>query len=95
MHFVYILYSDRINQFYVGETTDVNERLIKHNEERNESSTAKGRPWVLKAYFEVPDRSYALRVEKFIKRQKSRMFIEKLIEQGHLKKFPEMKQVSL
>jgi len=93
MHFVYILYSESIDRFYIGESKDVDARLIKHNADNNQSSTRKGIPWKLKAKFEVPDRNYALKVEKFIKDQKNREFTEALISRGSLKKFPEMTKV--
>ncbi|MBK7964881.1 MAG: GIY-YIG nuclease family protein [Bacteroidetes bacterium] len=30
MHFLYILYSPTINKYYVGETKDLDQRLIEH-----------------------------------------------------------------
>jgi putative endonuclease len=32
MHFVYILYSSKHDKYYVGQTDDVERRLVKHNE---------------------------------------------------------------
>ncbi|HEX9826971.1 MAG TPA: GIY-YIG nuclease family protein [Flavobacteriaceae bacterium] len=31
MHFLYIIYSRSIGTYYVGETHDMDERLVKHN----------------------------------------------------------------
>jgi putative endonuclease len=31
MHFVYIIYSKKIGKYYVGETSDIEQRLIQHN----------------------------------------------------------------
>jgi putative endonuclease len=31
MHFHYIIYSKSIDTFYIGETHDIDERLINHN----------------------------------------------------------------
>jgi len=31
MHFVYIIYSKKIDKYYVGETPDVANRLLQHN----------------------------------------------------------------
>ena len=42
--------------------------------------TSKHRPWILKAVFECgPDKSIAMKTEQFIKKQKSRVLIEKII----------------
>ncbi|MEL6193163.1 MAG: GIY-YIG nuclease family protein [Bacteroidota bacterium] len=82
---IYILYSEKSDKYYVGQTYDVQKRLHDHNsgERPNQKSkyTFKHRPWVLKASFEVRGgRSNAMKVEQYIKRQKSRAFIEKLLE---------------
>ena len=87
-YFIYILYSVGSDRYYVGHTHDVDARLRDHNQaERPSQSTKytfKHRPWVLKCHFEVGhDRGEAMKVEKYIKRQKSRRFIEKVIE-NHL-----------
>ncbi|PCH68043.1 MAG: excinuclease ABC subunit C, partial [Bacteroidetes bacterium] len=31
MYFVYILFSETINKFYIGHTSNLSERLKKHN----------------------------------------------------------------
>jgi putative endonuclease len=50
MHYLYILYSKKIDQYYTGETRDVSRRVIKHN--RGHSvATKKGVPWELKKIF--------------------------------------------
>ncbi|PWD98060.1 GIY-YIG nuclease family protein [Marinilabilia rubra] len=79
--FVYILYSPKADKYYVGQTSDVTRRLKEHNNPEVFSKfSAKGIPWTLKAFFKISDsRSEANRVERFIKKQKSRIFIEKLI----------------
>ena len=87
-YYIYILYSPGSDRYYVGYTYDVGARLKDHNEgDRPDQSTKytfKHRPWELKASFLVgPDRGMAMKVERFIKRQKSRKFIEKVIESQH------------
>jgi len=43
---IYILYSRKLNRFYVGQTTNLENRLIEHN--RSESLyTSQGAPWTL------------------------------------------------
>ena len=77
--FVYILQSDRTSGYYVGQSKDVQLRLIQHNSNDNVHFTHRDRPWVLKATLVCTTRTQALKVESFIKKQKSRVFIEKII----------------
>jgi putative endonuclease len=87
MHFCYIIYSTIRDKYYTGETPDVIERLIFHNNiELNTNSTKAGIPWEVKLVIECTDRALALKVEKHIKKMKSRIFIENLI------KYPELVQ---
>ncbi|WP_420490402.1 GIY-YIG nuclease family protein [Mucilaginibacter jinjuensis] len=45
---VYILYSASIAKYYIGQTQDINERLILHNSGTFAgSSTKAGIPWVV------------------------------------------------
>jgi putative endonuclease len=81
MHFfIYILFSQSTNKYYVGHSEDPIRRLSEHNCGIHQKSTTPGRPWELKAVFEiVGDRGQALKVEGFIKKQKSRRLIEQLL----------------
>ena len=82
MYFVYILYSESADKFYVGYTSDINLRLKQHNEQMNFNTfTAKYRPWKIAALFSCGgDKSSATRLEHFIKKQNSRKLLEKLID---------------
>jgi putative endonuclease len=78
---VYILYSESSDIYYIGQTDDVEGRLSEHNSDGNNSFTSKHGPWRLVSSFETGnERGVAMKIEKFIKRQKSRKFIEKVIE---------------
>jgi len=84
-YWIYILYSPGSDRYYVGQSHDVEARLRDHNEgdhlTQSSKYTFKHRPWVLKCCFVAGnDRGAAMKVEKYIKRQKSRTFIEKVIE---------------
>ena len=88
MFYVYILFSEKYNRYYIGSTADVQKRLFEHNHPKSNSYTAKFGPWVLKLCLPISDnRSDALRIEKFIKKQKSRKFNEKLILNAHDENF--------
>ncbi len=81
MFYVYILYSDQIDRYYVGHTNDVARRLEEHNNPiRYSKYTAKSTGWKVVVVIPIGEtRSEAAQVERYIKRQKSRKFIEQLI----------------
>ena len=81
MYYIYILYSESADRYYVGHTNDPARRLTEHNTVEEMKFTTKFRPWTMPLAFEVSEsRGEAIKVERFIKRQKSRTFIKKLIE---------------
>ena len=81
MFYIYILYTERSNKYYVGYTQDYILRLEEHNSSSRLTYTAKYRPWQLKAVYSCGlDEATAVQIERFIKRQKSKKFIERLIE---------------
>ena len=85
MFFVYILYSEVFDVYYVGHTDDVHRRILEHNEISTKSYSKKYRPWKLLAYYEVGhERGLAMRIEKYIKKQKNRVFIKMLIEKNDI-----------
>ncbi len=43
---VYILYSSKLDKFYVGCSKDINQRLLHHNTSQSKY-TATGVPWIL------------------------------------------------
>ncbi|MEQ8358347.1 MAG: GIY-YIG nuclease family protein [Cytophagales bacterium] len=66
MHWVYVLYSKRIDKFYKGITVDVRKRIIRHNEGGN-ISTRKGVPWKMIWSIEKPNKRGAAILEKKLK----------------------------
>ena len=79
-YYIYILYSSSSDIYYIGYTSDFEKRFIQHNTSENLTFTSKHRPWQLKAvYFSGNIEAEAMKIEKFIKKQKSRKLIEKLI----------------
>ena len=79
LFYVYILFSASADKFYVGQTDNLDLRLKFHNNLSENSFTAKYRPWILKRAIPVQSRSQAVRLEKYIKRRKSKRFIINLI----------------
>ncbi len=81
MYYLYIIYSETFNKFYVGSSHNPWSRLEKHNTTIFNTYTSKYRPWVLKAVFKVGiTRSEAEEIEKFIKKQKSKTLLLKMID---------------
>ena len=68
MFFIYILYSESSDVFYIGHTDDWNRRFREHNESPHTTYTSKHRPWTLMAVFQCGDeRRLALEIERFIR----------------------------
>jgi putative endonuclease len=82
MYYIYILYSPTSDLYYVGYTNDYVRRLNEHNhQDYFDTFTSKHRPWSLSAVFECGDsEKEAIKIERFIKKQKSRRFIEKMLK---------------
>ena len=76
--FVYILYSSNCNRYYIGYSSDVEERLRRHNAGRV-TATRTCAPYELKASKEFATELEARREELRLKRMKSRLYLEKLI----------------
>jgi putative endonuclease len=81
MFYIYIIYSNDAEKFYVGHSENPWERILQHNEDRNDKYTGNYQNWELKAVFEVSNnRGDALKIEKFIKTQKNKKLLLKLID---------------
>ena len=65
-YFVYILFSSISNRFYIGQTSNIDDRLKRHNEAR-EKSTAPHVPWVLIWRTAKSSRSEAIILERKLK----------------------------
>ena len=77
--YVYILFSEALNKYYIGSTQDINIRLEKHLQS-NKGFTSKAKDWVLVYSEEFKLRTKAIRREGQIKKRKSRIMIEKLFK---------------
>ena len=81
LFFVYIIYSSRLDKYYVGYTVNFQKRLIEHNTGIS-TYTSKSTDWELKWIKEFSSREEARAGEKKIKSKKSRKYIEWLISSG-------------
>lgn len=80
-YYTYILYSEGKGRYYVGQTSDLDSRLERH-QLGQVKSTRGYRPWKIVYYEVYKTRSESVSRELFIKKQKSRRFIERLIKEG-------------
>ena len=79
-YFVYILYSKILDRYYIGSTSDLQERLKKNNR-NHKGYTNAGKPWVIIYYETFETKADALRREKQLKAWKNRQKIELLLNQ--------------
>ncbi len=76
------MFSETQNKYYVGITTETTEnRLKKHNESSygKNSFTSTVNDWTTVLYLEVDSIEIARKMESYIKRMKSRKFIDKIV----------------
>ena len=65
-YFVYILYSNSKDKFYIGQSSNVKDRFQRHNNRRVQS-TKFGVPWTLAHTEEFETRQQAIHREQFLK----------------------------
>ena len=86
MHYCYILYSGSSDRYYIGETEDISRRLLEHNNHMfKNASTVIASDWEVYILFSLPDRTIARAMERYIKKMKSRKFIERFKEDENFK----------
>ena len=67
-----------MNRYYIGSTSNPEERIQRHNAGAT-LSTKNGRPWKI-VYTEIcASKTEALKRENYLKRMKSRIYLENLI----------------
>jgi putative endonuclease len=77
--YVYIIYSESLDSYYIGQTANMEDRIFRHNNSGSKS-TKKTKDWKL-VYHEVfEDRPSAVKRELEIKNRKSRKYIDSLIQ---------------
>jgi putative endonuclease len=75
MYKVYILYSAKYNKIYIGYTSNLEERLLSHNQLGKKGWTIKFRPWMLIHTESFNTKQQALLREKQLKSGKGREWI--------------------
>ena len=86
MHYVYFLYSKKLDVIYVGETSNIVQRFMYHNAGR-QRYTKKGVPWQFVAYVPFNTKLKAKTEERRLKQCRNRMYYKKYILE-HGEKMP-------
>jgi len=73
--FAYILFSKTRSRYYIGQTSNVNKRLERHNKGIIPSTKGEA-PWKLILQIEISNRSEAMLLEKKIKKRGAKRFID-------------------
>jgi putative endonuclease len=81
--YVYIIFSEILNKYYIGYTSNIKERIRKHNS-NHKGFTGKNNDWKLKHLEPFDNKIQAILREKQIKNWKSRTAIERLIQQNNI-----------
>jgi putative endonuclease len=77
MPYTYILFSEKLNKYYIGACTDMDRRLYEHNIGHSKF-TSTSIPWILKYTESFETLQESKRRELDIKKMKSRKYIENL-----------------
>ena len=78
MFYIYILYSKIVDKYYVGQTANLEERMISHTSGISKY-TSISKDWILVYSESFETRSQAIIRESEIKKKKSRKYIEWLM----------------
>jgi len=81
MYWVYIIYSEKLDRYYVGHSSDLEKRLKEHNSGIS-VYTARASDWSFFYTKPFSTREEAHKEEMRIKKKKSRKYIEWIIAQG-------------
>jgi putative endonuclease len=87
MHYVYIIYSKDKDTFYIGETSDIENRIKWHNTAEFDNAYTKiSDDWEVVYSIPCNNISQARKIEQHIKSMKSKKYIHSLIT------YPEISQ---
>ena len=75
MFTVYVLYSQKFNEIYIGFTSDLENRFLSHNELATKGHTIKYRPWVIAYTEEFTTKPEAMKRETQLKTANGRALI--------------------
>lgn len=79
LYWVYILWSNKLNRYYVGPSSDIDRRLQEHNAGKS-GYTSRGIPWTLVYQESSESKQTAWKREMEIKRYKGGVKFKALIQ---------------
>jgi putative endonuclease len=79
MFYVYTLYNKEFDKYYIGQTSDLEKRISRHNR-GGVKSTKPYRPWEIVYTEEYSTRSESMAREKELKSWKSKIKLAELVE---------------
>jgi putative endonuclease len=86
-HFVYILFSEKLDSYYIGETSNLETRLKWHNKKEFTKAYSKiADDWSIFHQVICKDIFQARKIEKHIKSMKSKIYLQ------NLKTYPEISE---
>jgi putative endonuclease len=74
MYYVYLIQSEKDGKLYIGQSSNLIDRLQRHNENRTVYTRYKG-PWKLIGYKTYVNRSEAIKAECKLKTMKNKHYI--------------------
>ena len=77
---VYILFSEKLHRFYIGQTTNFNQRMSFHKSAESSKFTGKADDWELFLRIDCQSKKQAIAIEAHIKRMKSSTYIRNLVK---------------
>jgi putative endonuclease len=75
MFWVYILYSESLEKYYVGSTDNFDRRMHEHNSGKG-NFTSKGMPWAQIITIEKETRSEAVKLELKVKKRGIKRYLQ-------------------
>ena len=82
--YVYILYNDKHDKFYIGQTYNLEKRIFEHTNKLSVYTARYDGVWRIVHTEQCNTRSDAMNREKFLKRQKNKNFYKKLCNISNL-----------
>jgi putative endonuclease len=87
MAVVYILYSKSLDKYYVGSCLNLEKRMVEHRSMKfSKSYTGRANDWEVYCVMENLSYHQSRKIEQYIKRMKSRKYLE------NLKQYPELSE---
>ena len=83
--YLYILKSEKLDRFYIGSSDNPERRLINQHNKGFVKATKSGIPWIIVFKQEYIDLTMARKIEYRLKRLKSRIITERIINDGFCK----------